>query len=715
MQTGQTVVAALKWMLTARFAGQLITWVITILVIRILSPEDYGLMALAMAIVGYLSLFEEIGLGSAIVQRTQLDRRLLEQIFGLLLTLDVVLYGGVWVGAPLAADFFAVPELAPIMRAAGLLLLINAFGTLPDAILNRRMDFRRKSIALFGSMVAGSLLTLVLALQGRGVWALVSGSLFMAVVRVLMLQAFARVWYRPRFGISAVGGAARFGGFITLDRVLTYVYSQSDAPIIGKLLGDAFLGLYSVGMHLASLPMQKVAGLLNEVGFAAFARLQSEPEALRGHFLKAVRVLALLAFPVFLGISSVAPEIVGIFLGDKWAGAVLPIQVLSLVMPVRLLNLVLSSSLCGIGRAGVSARNNLVACIIMPVAFAIGAQWGLQGVCIAWVIAYPLCFVVALIRGLPVIGVGVGEFLAAVRAPALAALLMYLAVSTLRRMLAGLDLPAPGILLSLVLLGVVLYALLALTLQRQTCIDLVSLVWSEEASARVASVDPLAPIKAAVPRLVKLALKERWRARVLHRACHALAESDPRVRVDRRLLERLHYGWGNAGWTADVELLQALCDLVQSGPRHVLECGSGLTTLLMAAVGRAHGVRIWSLEHVDAWRERVQAALDRAGLDNATVCRAPLRSFGAFNWYDVSGLDLPREFDLVVCDGPPAATPGGRYGLLPVMRERLAPRCVIVLDDVNREHERTMLDRWQRESPLSVDVASRTFAVCRMA
>ena len=715
MQAGQTVAAALKWMMTARFTGQLITWVITILVIRILSPVDYGLMALAMAMIGFLSLFEEIGLGSAIVQRVQLHRRLLEQIFGLLLLLDLTLYACVWLGAPFAATFFAVPELTPIMRAAGLLLVINAFGTLPDAMLNRRMDFRGKSIALFASMVAGSVLTLVLALDGRGVWALVSGSLFMAVVRVLMLQGFARVWYRPRFGIAGVGAAARFGGFITVDRLLTYIYSQGDALIIGKLLGDAILGFYSVGMHLASLPMQKLAALLNEIGFSAFSRLQSEPEELPRQFLKAVRVLALLAFPVFFGISSVAPEIVEIFLGDKWAGAVLPIQVLSLVVPVRFLNLVLPSSLYGIGRAGVSAANSAVACVIMPVAFAIGAQWGLQGVCLAWVVAYPLCFLVALVRGLPVIGVGLGAFLVAVRAPALAALLMYVAVYTVRRLLAGFELPASAILLLLVLVGVVLYAILSLTFQRQTCIDLVSLVWSEEASSRVASVDPLAQIKAAVPQPLKLALKERWRERELDRALRALAESDPRAPVDRRILERLHYGWGNTGWTADVDLLQTLCTLVRSGSGPVLECGSGLTTLMMAAAGRAQRVRVWSLEHDDAWRERVRAALDREGLDSATVCRAPLRSYGDFAWYDVSGLDLPRECGLVLCDGPPAATPGGRYGLLPVMRERLPPGCVIVVDDVNREPERAMIARWQEESPMRVEITNRTFAVCRMA
>src|SRR5262249_49544792 len=149
-----------------------------ILVIRILTPEDYGLMALVMAIIGFLSLFEEIGLGSAIIQRDRLDQRLLDQIFGLLLVLNVALYALIWVIAPIGARFFAAPKLTGIMRILGALLTISAIGTLPDAVLTRRMDFRAKSVALFSSMVSGSLLTFALAVRGMGVWSLVAGNLF---------------------------------------------------------------------------------------------------------------------------------------------------------------------------------------------------------------------------------------------------------------------------------------------------------------------------------------------------------------------------------------------------------------------------------------------------------------------------------------------------------------------------------------------------------
>jgi O-antigen/teichoic acid export membrane protein len=252
--------------------------------------------------------------------------------------------------------------------------------------------------------------------------------------------------------------------------------------------GEAILGFYSVGMHLASLPMQKIVGTLNEIGFSAFSRLRSEGKALGEDFIRAVRVTSLLAFPVFLGISSVAPEIVGIFLGGKWASAVLPIQLLSVVVPLRLLGTLLPSALFAIGRAEVSVYNNLIACVVMPVSFVIGARWGLQGVCLAWVLVYPVYFLVKLFISLPVIGVGVGEYLRILSRPAAAGLLMYAAVMGLRSLLGTFE-PAPlSVLLALVLLGVVLYTALALAWQRQACIDFVSLVGSEKASARLAPV-----------------------------------------------------------------------------------------------------------------------------------------------------------------------------------------------------------------------------------
>ena len=216
--------------------------------------------------------------------------------------------------------------------------------------------------------------------------------------------------------------------------------------------------------------------------------------------------------------------------------------------------------------------------------------------------------------------------------------------------------------------------------------------------------------------LVGLApVKSRIREWRLDRALRALATLPADAPVDPVVLDDLRYGWGNTGWAVDTEFLQTLSRLVRATPGPMLECGSGLTTLLAGALGHARGLRVWSLEHDADWCERVRAVARRHGLDNVTICYAPLQEFDGFAWYDVSTHPIPPQFGLVVCDGPPDATPGGRYGLLPVMRDRLTAGCVLLLDDVHREHDRVTLGRWLKESRLFVETMGATFAICRFA
>jgi hypothetical protein len=145
--------------------------------------------------------------------------------------------------------------------------------------------------------------------------------------------------------------------------------------------------------------------------------------------------------------------------------------------------------------------------------------------------------------------------------------------------------------------------------------------------------------------------------------------------------------WGNLGFVADVAYLSAVLGYAHESPGPILECGSGLTTVLL---GLLEGRPVWSLEHLRAWRRSVQVRLRLAGA-RANVRLAPLRSYDSFVWYDVPG-DLPDEFGLVVCDGPPGGTPGGRYGLLPVAGKRLRPGTVVLLDDAERA------ERWTEEA-----------------
>jgi hypothetical protein len=159
----------------------------------------------------------------------------------------------------------------------------------------------------------------------------------------------------------------------------------------------------------------------------------------------------------------------------------------------------------------------------------------------------------------------------------------------------------------------------------------------------------------------------------------------------------LIYGWGNELWSVQPEYLKSILHYAWHAPGPILECGSGLSTLLLGLVAKRTGNKLWVLEHNPVWAERVRAALIQYDVTNVEICASVLSDYGAYAWYTPSKESMPSDFSVVVCDGPPGDTPGGRYGLLPVMRSHLRAGCVILLDDTDREPERQILARWSEE------------------
>jgi hypothetical protein len=168
----------------------------------------------------------------------------------------------------------------------------------------------------------------------------------------------------------------------------------------------------------------------------------------------------------------------------------------------------------------------------------------------------------------------------------------------------------------------------------------------------------------------------------------------PEECVRSEALTHLVYGWGNELWSAWSEYLAACVEhaLTTDGP--ILECGSGLSTILVGIVAQRRGISHSVLEHIPEWAARVSSQLARYRVHSKIDC-APLRDYEEFAWYDVPTGLMSQDYALVICDGPPGSVKGGRFGLLPIMRSRLAPSCVILLDDAYRQQERQIADQWK--------------------
>lgn len=463
------VLSGLRWIAVARISTQLISWASTVVVVRLLQPEDYGLIAMAVIFISFCQLINELGLGAAIVQKEELTENNLRQVFGLVLMLNGTLFILLCAGSPLMAAFFDEPKLNSVVPVLSIQFIFIAFSVIPNSILTRNMNFRVISVLAIISSLSSSVTTFVMAWSGFSYWALVFGNLAGILINAICLNIVNPFFKRPCLKFSGFGGIAKFGFFVSMQRILWYIYSHADVFIIGKMLGKTTLGYYSVAMNLASLPLQKVGGIINQVGLPAYSKLQRDRDLARKYALKVIRAISFIAFPIFLGISSTAPVFINLLIGEKWISSILPIQLLSLVFPLKSLSLSLGPAVNGLGRPDINMKNMAIACGVMPIAFLIGVKWGLKGVSIAWVIGYPLWFFYMLSQSLPVIALSIRDFLKAMHGPALIGAIMYFVVYITRVILDQWQLNDVLTLVILIAAGIVTYSVLMIILYKNIC------------------------------------------------------------------------------------------------------------------------------------------------------------------------------------------------------------------------------------------------------
>lgn len=202
-------------------------------------------------------------------------------------------------------------------------------------------------------------------------------------------------------------------------------------------------------------------------------------------------------------------------------------------------------------------------------------------------------------------------------------------------------------------------------------------------------------VKKLIPKAIKRSLSDKIHARMFQQVLKKIAQLSPGELPSTTLLSQLQAGWDNEGMAAEADYLLEVSRHAVTTKGAVLECGSGLTTLLLGLLAGARGMNISTLEHHAGWHALVSRALARHKIPGVNNYLAPLRSYGEFSWYEPAMERLPERFSLVVCDGPPGDTLGGRYGLVPVMQSFITSGTIILLDDADRSCEQEAIRRWQ--------------------
>jgi O-antigen/teichoic acid export membrane protein len=485
---GSRVRSAVIWRSGSQIVAQIITWASTLLVIRLLDPSDYGLFAMTQVVLAFLAFLNGWGFASALVQSDSVDPFRIRQAFGLLLLLNGLLAAIQFFGAPFAAAYYGQPMVADLLRVQALMFLATPFIALPEVMMSRALDFRRQAIVNLLAALAGASTALACALAGYGVWTLVYAPLAMFWTRAIGLTFVARLLVWPSFNFRGCGQIIGFGSAVLFSQLFWLVQSQADIFIAGRRFDPHALGLYAEALFLAQIFMAKFVPPLNEVAFPAYSRIKNDKAAVRWSFLKTVRVLMLVAAPFYCGLAVVAAPMVETLFGVKWLGMVPYIQLISLALILMTVQILFAPLTNALGKPSISMFTAMSGALLFPVAFLVGAEWGLIGMAWAWLIAAPLLLLVTARLSASLIGVTLWDIARAMLPGLAPALVMAIGVGFAAELIAPLGLAAPVRLAGLTALGVALYAALLWLLEREAIDEVIRLVLRRQPPAAEAAV-----------------------------------------------------------------------------------------------------------------------------------------------------------------------------------------------------------------------------------
>jgi PST family polysaccharide transporter len=404
------LMGGIAWTAGAKWATQLLSWLATFVVARLLSPSDFGLVGMAWVYLGIITLLSEFGLGAAVVTLRTMTDDLIAQLNGLSLLFGAAAFVISAAAAGPLGLFFRSPQLPAVVVVMSTAFVMTAFKTVPYALLQRDMQFKRLAIIDACQAITQSISGLTLAWLGLRYWALASAGLIGTAVSVTMLiLSRPHRFARPHYG--ALRSALGFSRDVIVSRLAWYGYANADCVVAGRCLGQAALGAYTLASTFASIPVERLTDLVTRVTPAVFSSVQENLGALRRYLGNLTQGISLVTFPAAFGLALVSREFVLLALGKKWESAILPLTLLALYNSLRSIVTLPPQVLFVVRESRFVMWYNLVALVVFPPAFVFASRWGIAGIAFVWVVAFPIMAVTVCWRTFTKIEMSAREYL----------------------------------------------------------------------------------------------------------------------------------------------------------------------------------------------------------------------------------------------------------------------------------------------------------------
>ncbi|MCB0171420.1 MAG: MOP flippase family protein [Anaerolineae bacterium] len=351
---------------------------------RLLSPEDFGLMAMIGVVLGFANAFADMGVSNAIIYHQNTTRAQLSSLYWLNLMVGFVIFLLVWAATPLIVAFYNEPQLSELIFWAALGLLIVPFGQQFQVLLHKELQFDVLAKVQILSTLAGVTVAIGSAWAGQGVFALVWGSLTSSSVNALLLTWWGWRSWRPmlHFNFFDIQSYISFGLYQMGERSVNYFAANVDYMIVGRFLGPELLGLYRLAYELVLKPLRTINPILTKIAFPVFAKKQTNDVALRRGYLEVIKLLAMILFPITVGFIVTAPLIVPVVFGPSWVGAIPLVQILAVVGLLKALSNPTGAILLAKGRADIGFKWNVYVVVLNTGLFLSVVSYGVYA--IAW-------------------------------------------------------------------------------------------------------------------------------------------------------------------------------------------------------------------------------------------------------------------------------------------------------------------------------------------
>ena len=394
MSLGQQTVSGVAWTTVQRFASLFLAFVANLVLARLLSPDDFGCIALLMVFISLSQIFVDGGFGAALIQKKDPTQDDYSTIFYWNLLLAIGLYFLLFFFAPVIARYYNIPVLKDILRVQGLIIILDSLGLVHKNNLRKTLQFKKISLIVLSANFVAVVAAIAMAYNGFGVWCLVAQQLFISGMTTVLFWVFNR--WKPTlvFSKKSFKELFGFGGFILLSNMIVTFTNEVQSLIMGKLYTARDVGLYSQARKFESIMSNTASTVVNQVTFPIFSKFQDNLEQLRTILRRITKVMAFVVFPAMILVILIAKPAIVLMLTDKWVDCVPFFQILCIGGMAEALGDINYNAVAAIGKSRVLFRWTCIKSVLGLLLIIGGSFFGVRGIIWAVTIRFYLVFLI---------------------------------------------------------------------------------------------------------------------------------------------------------------------------------------------------------------------------------------------------------------------------------------------------------------------------------